>query len=144
MSLYFLLYINFGKWDVGEIIQVKWGSNTGFRQCQLTDYDQRWKWLGTSLILINALKNNSFRPRRNFLIKERVILPRVVLQQWRSELWKLGVKEIDMDQITTKIFQVTFQALFHCSVEGLMLKTSSASQFSLGHCGNFTLINLFN
>jgi len=143
MSLYFLLYMHFGKWDVGEIIQVKWGSNTGFRQCQFTDYDQRWKWLGTSLILINALKN-SFRPKRNFLIKERVIFPRVVLQQWRNELWKLGVKEIFKDQITTKIFQLTFQALFLCSVEGPMLKTSSATQFPLGHSENFTFINLFN
>ena len=138
------MYINFGKWDVGEIISVKWGYNTGFRQCQFTDYDQRWKGLGTSLILINALKNNCFRPKRNFLIKERVIFPRVVLQQWRSELWKLDEKEIFKDQITTKIFQLTFQALFLWSVEGPMLKTSSASQFSLGHCGNFTLLNLFN
>lgn len=135
--------MNFGKWEVGEIISVKWGSNTRFRECQFTDYDQRWKWLSTSLILINALKN-SFGPRRNFLIKERVIFPRVVLQEWRGELWKFGVKETDKDQITTKIFQLTFQALFLCSVEGLMLKTPWASQFSLSHCGNFTLINLFN
>ena len=94
------------------------------------DYDHRWKWLGTRLILIHALKN-FFRPQRK--------LSKGLFQkkqwyfgcgEWNIKIWN---KKIDKGLISTKIFDLTFQALFLCSTEGLMLKTSSASQFTLGH-----------
>lgn len=56
----------------------------------IKDYDQRWKLLGTRLILIKALKN-SFRSKRK-LKKGLFSKETVVLHQWRGELMKIWCK----------------------------------------------------